>query len=109
MSDVLFILVSKFVAKCLICSVLVSYTFIQLSKLKSELGELHNNPQGLLLEAIHSSGYSGALANPLLAPESALNILDGPVLEEFIAVRSMNLVNIAYILHPCMKSLCIPM
>ncbi|KAJ4718002.1 mitochondrial-processing peptidase subunit alpha-like [Melia azedarach] len=57
----------------------------ELSKLKSELGELHNNPQGLLLEAIHSSGYSGALANPLLAPESALNILDGPVLEEFIA------------------------
>lgn len=61
--------------------------FTQLSKLKLELGELRNNPQGLLLEAIHSAGYVGALANPLLAPESMLNRLDSTVLEEFIAVR----------------------
>ncbi|KAH9714030.1 mitochondrial processing peptidase [Citrus sinensis] len=57
----------------------------ELRKLKSELGELHNNPQGLLLEAIHSTGYAGALGNPLLAPESALNRLDGTILEEFVA------------------------
>ncbi|XP_044479450.1 mitochondrial-processing peptidase subunit alpha-like [Mangifera indica] len=57
----------------------------ELSKLKLELGELRNNPQGLLLEAIHSAGYAGALANPLLAPESMLNRLDSTVLEEFIA------------------------
>ncbi|RDX96373.1 Mitochondrial-processing peptidase subunit alpha, partial [Mucuna pruriens] len=56
----------------------------ELRKVKSELGELSNNPQGLLLEAIHSAGYSGALAYPLLAPESALNRLDGPSLEEFV-------------------------
>ncbi|KAL5062810.1 hypothetical protein RYX36_024547 [Vicia faba] len=57
----------------------------ELRKVKAELGELSNNPQGLLLEAIHSAGYSGALAFPLLAPEEALNRLDGPSLEEFVA------------------------
>ncbi|KAJ9179264.1 hypothetical protein P3X46_011073 [Hevea brasiliensis] len=56
----------------------------ELKKMKDELGQLSNNPQGLLLEAIHSAGYSGALANPLLAPESALNRLDGAILEEFV-------------------------
>ncbi|KAJ0964748.1 hypothetical protein J5N97_025886 [Dioscorea zingiberensis] len=44
-----------------------------------------NNPQGLLLEALHSAGYSGALANPLIAPESAINRLNSSILEEFIA------------------------
>ncbi|XP_028794813.1 mitochondrial-processing peptidase subunit alpha [Neltuma alba] len=57
----------------------------ELQKVKAELGELPNNPQGLLLEAIHSAGYYGALANPLLAPESSLDGLDGSVLENFVA------------------------
>ncbi|XP_030525239.2 mitochondrial-processing peptidase subunit alpha [Rhodamnia argentea] len=57
----------------------------ELLKVKTELSELSNNPQGLLLEAIHSAGYAGALANPLLAPESALNRLDNTMLEEFVA------------------------
>ncbi|KAJ1385990.1 Profilin [Sesbania bispinosa] len=56
----------------------------ELQKVKAELGELSNNPQGLLLEAIHSAGYSGALANPLLASESALHRLNGSILEEFV-------------------------
>lgn len=54
--------------------------------MKSEIGEASKNPQDLLLEAIHSAGYSGALANPLLAPESALNGLNSTILEEFVAV-----------------------
>lgn len=54
--------------------------------MKAEIGEASNNPQGLLLEALHSAGYSGALANPLLAPESAINKLDSTILEEFVAV-----------------------
>lgn len=58
--------------------------------MKAELGELSNNPQGLLLEAIHSAGYSGALANPLLAPEAALSRLDGTILKKFVAVRPRN-------------------
>ncbi|KAL6334889.1 hypothetical protein AAG906_023694 [Vitis piasezkii] len=61
----------------------------QLQKVKAELGELSNNPQGLLLEAIHSAGYSGALANPLLAPESAINRLNSTILEEFVIVLSI--------------------
>lgn len=70
---------------------LINYhILIQLKKIKDELGQLSNNPQGLLLEAIHSAGYSGALANPLLAPESALNRLDSVILEEFVSVRTNN-------------------
>ncbi|XP_039143865.1 LOW QUALITY PROTEIN: mitochondrial-processing peptidase subunit alpha-like [Dioscorea cayenensis subsp. rotundata] len=57
----------------------------QLQKLKAEIGEAANNPQGLLLEALHSAGYSGALANPLVAPESAINRLNSNILEEFVA------------------------
>ncbi|KAK7385366.1 hypothetical protein VNO78_31082 [Psophocarpus tetragonolobus] len=57
----------------------------ELRKVKAEIGELSNNPQGLLLEAVHSAGYSGALANPLLASESALNRLNSSLLEEFLA------------------------
>lgn len=56
----------------------------QLQKMKAEIAELANNPQGLLLEAIHSAGYSGALANPLLAPESAINNLNSSILEHFV-------------------------
>lgn len=55
-------------------------------KVKSEIGEASKNPQDLLLEAIHSAGYSGALANPLLASESAINGLNSETLEEFVAV-----------------------
>ncbi|GLU09977.1 hypothetical protein SLE2022_268110 [Rubroshorea leprosula] len=57
----------------------------QLKKVKTEIAEASNNPHSLLLEAIHSAGYSGALANPLLAPESAINGLNGTILEEFVA------------------------
>ncbi|KAK6914806.1 Peptidase M16, C-terminal [Dillenia turbinata] len=57
----------------------------QLEKVKLELGEVSNNPQGLLLEAIHSAGYSGALAKPLLAPQSAVDNLNSSILEEFVA------------------------
>ncbi|KAK8568647.1 hypothetical protein V6N13_106548 [Hibiscus sabdariffa] len=56
----------------------------QLQKVKEEIAEAANNPHGLLLEAIHSAGYSGALANPLLAPESAVNLLNSTVLEDFV-------------------------
>lgn len=60
---------------------------LQLEKMKAELREISSNPQGLLLEAIHSAGYSGALANPLIAPESAINKLNTTILEEFVAVK----------------------
>jgi processing peptidase subunit alpha len=56
----------------------------QLKKVKAEVEEAAENPQGVLLEAIHSAGFSGALANPLIAPESAISQLDANVLEEFV-------------------------
>jgi len=37
------------------------------------------------LGAIHSVGFSGALANPLLASESAVNRLNDTLLKEFVA------------------------
>ncbi|CAN6441373.1 unnamed protein product [Victoria cruziana] len=57
----------------------------QLLNVKAEIAEVSKNPQGFLLEAIHSAGYSGALANPLLAPESAINNLNSSILEEFVS------------------------
>lgn len=59
---------------------------MQLQKVKGEIAEISNNPQGLLLEAIHSAGYTGALANPLMASDSSIHRLDSTVLEEFVAV-----------------------
>ena len=58
--------------------------------MKSEISEVSDNPQGLLLEALHSAGYSGALAKPLMATESAMNRLDISTLEQFIHVRFRN-------------------
>ena len=52
---------------------------------------MSSNPQGLLLEALHSAGYSGALAKPLMATESAIRRLDISTLEEFIHVRFSDL------------------
>lgn len=57
----------------------------QLQNIKSEIADVSANPQGLLLEALHSAGYSGALAKPLMASESAVNQLDVSILEEFVA------------------------
>ncbi|CAN0858916.1 Mitochondrial-processing peptidase subunit alpha [Linum grandiflorum] len=57
----------------------------ELKRVKDELSQISKNPQGLLLEAIHSAGYVGALANPLLAPEAALSRLNSDILEEFVA------------------------
>ncbi|GLJ30406.1 hypothetical protein SUGI_0601650 [Cryptomeria japonica] len=57
----------------------------QLARIKTEIAEISNNPQSLLLEALHSAGYSGALGNPLLAPESAVSRLNSTILEEFVA------------------------
>lgn len=56
-----------------------------LQKLKAEINEAANNPQALLLEAIHSAGYSGALGHPLMAQESTVGRLNSSILEEFVA------------------------
>lgn len=75
------------------CCVLI----MQLRKMKVEIAELAKNPMGFLMEAVHSAGYSGALANPLYAPESALHRLNGELLEEFMTVRLHQLFITIYI------------
>ncbi|KAL3825219.1 hypothetical protein ACJIZ3_021248 [Penstemon smallii] len=57
----------------------------QLKKVSAEIDECSKNPPHLLLEAIHSTGYSGPYANALLASKSAVNRLDSTVLEEFVS------------------------
>lgn len=57
----------------------------EIKKVRAEIADLSNNPQGLLLEAIHAAGYSGAISNPLLVPESVLNRINSDVLAEFVA------------------------
>lgn len=64
--------------------------FFQLQKMKSEISDASKDPSNLLMEAIHSAGYAGALANPLLAPESAVERLNASQLEEFVAVIFKN-------------------
>lgn len=59
--------------------------------MKVEIADFSKNPQALLLEAIHSAGYAGPFANPLLASEASLSKLDGTALEEFVAVSGYNL------------------
>lgn len=65
---------------------MIEVCVIQLSRVKDEIVEASNNPHGFLLEAVHAAGYSGALANSLLASESAINSLGGPILEKFVSV-----------------------
>lgn len=57
----------------------------QIMKLKAELAEASSNPETFLLEALHSTGYSGALATPLIASESSVSRLNTNVLEYFLA------------------------
>ncbi|CAM8899677.1 unnamed protein product [Rhodiola kirilowii] len=56
-----------------------------LQKLKDEIADASKDPPNLLLEAVHCAGYSGALANPLLAPESVVDRFNGSLLEEYVA------------------------
>ncbi|KAL0345153.1 UNVERIFIED_CONTAM: Mitochondrial-processing peptidase subunit alpha [Sesamum radiatum] len=58
----------------------------QLQKLSADINGSFRDPHQLLLEAIHSTGYSGPYANALLALESAVNCLNSTVLEEFVAI-----------------------
>ncbi|XP_011078227.1 mitochondrial-processing peptidase subunit alpha [Sesamum indicum] len=57
----------------------------QLQKVSADINGSFRDPHQLLLEAIHSTGYSGPYANALFALESAINCLNSTVLEEFVA------------------------
>jgi mitochondrial-processing peptidase subunit alpha len=53
--------------------------------LKKEIEELKQNPQAMLMEAVHSTAYDGGLGNALLASEGSLDSINGDALREFIA------------------------
>ncbi|KAK9060476.1 hypothetical protein SSX86_021180 [Deinandra increscens subsp. villosa] len=59
----------------------------QIEKAKAEIAQHANNPEALLLEAVHSVGYSGPLANPLLASQGSLNRINSTLLEDFVAAN----------------------
>lgn len=54
--------------------------------MSDEISEYSRNPEHLLLEAIHATGYSGPYANALVASESAVSRLNSTILEEFVSV-----------------------
>ncbi|XP_050364466.1 mitochondrial-processing peptidase subunit alpha-like isoform X2 [Argentina anserina] len=57
----------------------------ELCRVKNDIGEASKNPEALVLEAVHSVGYKGGLANPLLVHESLISRLDGETLDGFVA------------------------
>lgn len=57
----------------------------QADMIRGELAHLQaTNPQGLMLEALHSAGFAGALGQPLLAHDSSLARLNGQALWDFV-------------------------
>ncbi|MCO5546982.1 hypothetical protein L7F22_000422 [Adiantum nelumboides] len=56
----------------------------QVAKVKGELAEIMNNPQSVLMEALHTAGYEGGLAKPLVASESALAQINAESLAYFV-------------------------
>jgi hypothetical protein len=60
---------------------------VQLAKVKGQLAELMNNPQSLLLEALHTVGFQGGLAKPLVTPESSLSLITADSLAQFVQVH----------------------
>lgn len=56
----------------------------QVAKVKGELSEIMNNPQSLLIEALHTAGYQGGLAKPLVVSESVLAQINAESLATFV-------------------------
>jgi hypothetical protein len=73
---------------------------LQLAKVKGELADLINNPQSLLLEALHTVGYQGDLAKPLVVSESALSQITADSLAKFVQVC----ISVLYLVEVCLYS-----
>ncbi|URE27968.1 Insulinase (Peptidase family M16) [Musa troglodytarum] len=55
----------------------------QINRIKWEIGDITKDPQQFLLDSLHLAGYSGALGKPLMAPESALERINGSKIGKF--------------------------
>lgn len=63
--------------------------FCQLVLAREEVQELQKNPERFLHEQLNLVGFSGALANPLIAPEDALARINDKIIQKFYHVRSL--------------------
>jgi mitochondrial-processing peptidase subunit alpha len=61
------------------------FTF-KILRLKAELAKSSSDLETFLLEALRSTAYSGALANPLITIECSASRLNADVMEKFILV-----------------------
>ncbi|RWW56209.1 hypothetical protein BHE74_00037086 [Ensete ventricosum] len=59
----------------------------QVNRTKWEIGDITKDPQQFLLDSLHLAGYSGALGKPLMAPESALERINGSKIRKGIAME----------------------
>lgn len=47
---------------------------------------MQKNPEKFLQEVLNLVGYEGAIANPLIAPEEALGIINADIIQKFYHV-----------------------
>uniref|UniRef100_A0A0E0CDD8 Peptidase M16 N-terminal domain-containing protein n=1 Tax=Oryza meridionalis TaxID=40149 RepID=A0A0E0CDD8_9ORYZ len=55
----------------------------QVAFAREEVQELQKNPERYLQESLNLVGYTGALANPLVAPEESLTRINGSIIQKF--------------------------
>uniref|UniRef100_A0A453GU32 Peptidase M16 N-terminal domain-containing protein n=4 Tax=Triticinae TaxID=1648030 RepID=A0A453GU32_AEGTS len=55
----------------------------QLALTREEVQEVQKNPEKFLQEVLNLVGYEGAIANPLIAPEEALEIINADIIRKF--------------------------
>ncbi|CAM0885407.1 unnamed protein product [Alopecurus aequalis] len=55
----------------------------QLALVREEVQEVQKNPEKFLQEVLNLVGYEGAIANPLIAPEEALGIINADIIRKF--------------------------
>lgn len=80
-----FVLCTNYGGGCVAC---------QLALAREEVQELQKNPEKFLQEALNLVGYTGALANPLVAPEEALGRINDSIIQKFYHVRPLLLYHI---------------
>ncbi|CAA0808693.1 Probable mitochondrial-processing peptidase subunit alpha-1 [Striga hermonthica] len=66
------------------CDALAKYVPEMINKLKDEISDFSRNPENLLIEAVHATGYSDPFANTFVASKSSLRGLNSSVLKEFL-------------------------
>lgn len=68
-------------------SICIPESVWQAKRLAADVSNLQaKNPQSMMLEALHSAGFAGALGQPLVAHPTSLLRLDGQTLFDFVSV-----------------------